>query len=161
MAAEDAELPLSSGSPPHPPYTVGEYFAENSNTGSFMIRQGEMKLITFGHVFSWFSNATYTPQLFNLTADPYELNDISADNPELVASLTATLEKELGYDLEYIDAVAKANDQFIFRTYVCANKTVAQLQKEFAGTFSGFNETYWNKVVLWNSTDPFAELGKK
>jgi arylsulfatase A-like enzyme len=63
---------------------IGEYFAENSNTGAFMVRLGDLKLIAFGTAFPWF--AGYAPQLFNVTEDPHEAHDIAAQRPDLVAA---------------------------------------------------------------------------
>jgi len=51
----------------------------------------------------------------------------------------------LGRSYEDIDAVAKANDQLIFRQYVAANKTDAQLLAEFQAQYAGWNETWTDR----------------
>lgn len=147
----EASSPLASLPRAHPGWVVGSYFAENSNTGSFMVRQGDVKLIVYGHTFPWF--ADYPPQLFNLTADPLEFVNLAPSSPAMVAALEAILTSELG-DYEALDALAKANDLFMFRQYVLANHTIAEVQSMFDATFAGFNETYWGKVLQWNATNP-------
>lgn len=142
----------------HPGWVAGEYFAENSNTGAFYLRTGDWKYITYGRSFPWFTS--YPPQLFNVTADPLELNDQASQYPDVVAQLDKQLVQALGVDYQQVDATVMANDQFMFRTYVAQNKTVAQLQKEFSATYAGFNDTWWDKVVLWNSTVPTAWSGQ-
>jgi choline-sulfatase len=79
-----------------------EYHAAGSKAGSFMLRAGDDKLIY--HVGA-------PPQLFDLTRDPDELNDL-AGTPEgvarvarLVASLRAIC------DPEVVDARARADQK--------------------------------------------------
>ena len=119
-----------------------------------MLRSGHLKLLTYGHTFPWFSEAEYAPQLFNVSDDPLEEVDLAPTNPTLVAELNAQLIALLGANYEDIDAVAKANDQLIFRKYVAANKTDAQLLAEFQAQYAGWNETWTDRVRTWISTSP-------
>jgi arylsulfatase A-like enzyme len=141
---------------PHPGLVAGEYFAENSNTGAFFLRTGDWKYITFGRSFPWF--ASYRPQLFNITADNAELNDVAGLYPQVVATLDALLVQTLGTDYQQVDAAVMAVDQFMFRTYVEAGKTTQQVQREFNNTYAGWNSSWWERVVLWNSTIPKASV---
>ena len=50
-----------------------------------MVRKGEWKYIQFGHYLSAYTD--YSAQLFNLSEDPDELNDVSQLNPEIVEEL--------------------------------------------------------------------------
>jgi len=61
---------------------LSQYHSNMGNTGSFMVRKGPWKYITFGHTLSTFSESAYTAQLFNVDADPDEQNDVSSDNKD-------------------------------------------------------------------------------
>ena len=84
-------------------YVVAQYHSVFSVTGTFMIRQGDLKLIEYG------PNAPYGDdfprQLFNLSADPWELHDIAASSPQDVTRLSALLQTEL--NVTAVDARAK------------------------------------------------------
>lgn len=76
-----------------------EYHAAGSKTGSFMLRDGNLKLIY--HV-------GMPAQLFDLEADPDELEDLGPDHPE-TARLEALLRRIC--DPEAVDARAKADQR--------------------------------------------------
>lgn len=163
-----------------PPGTVvAEFHGENSNTGendadpfvplpppnlhspahhivpgNFMLRSGHLKLLTYGHTFPWFTEASYAPQLFNVSDDPLETTDLAAANPSIVAQMNAQLIELLGTSYEDIDAAAKANDQLVFRNYVAANKTEAQLLAAFEAQYAGWNATWSARVRTWIATSP-------
>jgi choline-sulfatase len=77
-----------------------EYHAAGADTGSFMIRRGKFK-------FNYYVN--YEPELFDLEADPEELNNLSS-SPEHQATLKE-MEAELReiLDPEEVDQQAKAD----------------------------------------------------
>jgi hypothetical protein len=54
-------------------------------------RQGDWKIIVYG------TGAENAPQLFNITADPMERDDLGATRPDVVASMTATLRGALDF----------------------------------------------------------------
>lgn len=135
-------------------YIVGEFFAENSDTGSFFIRQGDFKYIAFGRSFPWFS--AYTPQLFNLTEDPLETTNVALAFPQVAAALDALLNSALGTPYAEIDALVMANDQLIFRNYLTAGLSVDAQKRLLNGTFKGFDESDWQRIVAWNATSPQA-----
>lgn len=136
----------------HPGVATGMFFAENSDAGSYMLRQGDLKLIQFGKAFPWFSG--YTSQLFNITEDPLETNDLAPTQQALVASLEAALAAALGLDVARLEAAVMANDQLIWRDYVASNKTEAQVRALLNATYKGFNGTDWEQVQAWNNTSP-------
>eukprot|EP01102_Stenamoeba_stenopodia_P014214 TRINITY_DN4690_c0_g2_i1.p2 TRINITY_DN4690_c0_g2~~TRINITY_DN4690_c0_g2_i1.p2 ORF type:complete len:196 (+),score=53.76 TRINITY_DN4690_c0_g2_i1:1050-1637(+) len=71
--------PLSpSVYPPHPGYILSQYHSDHLNTGTFMVRYEDLKYIYY---------VNYPPQLFNLTADPFELDDLSDSEPDLLAMM--------------------------------------------------------------------------
>lgn len=144
--------PDGCGRGDHPGAVVGEFFAENSDTGAFMLRVGDWKYIAYGHSFPWFAH--YKPQLFNVTNDPLENTDLAASNPAVVAELDAQLVALLGESYEAIDATVMANDQLIWRKYIAANKTDAAVRKILASTYKGFNDSDWAKVQTWLAATP-------
>lgn len=78
---------------------LSEYHGMGSVTGAFMIRVGRFKYVHY---------VAYPPQLFDLEADPHELNDLAADPSfaDVVAHCEAKL-REL-VDPEEVDRRAKA-----------------------------------------------------
>lgn len=66
--------PLSAATYPRNRSVVSQYHSNMGNTGSFMIRAGPWKYIAFGR---YLYDKTYTPQLFNVAADPDELTDLA------------------------------------------------------------------------------------
>ena len=72
----------------------------------------------------------------------------------LVAQMSAQLVELLGESYEDIDAAAKANDQLIFRNYVAANHTDAQLLAAFEAQYAGWNESWSARVRTWIATSP-------
>lgn len=53
------------------------------NTGSFMVRWKQWKYITFGRNLPAFQ--AYKPQLFDVDADPDEMNDVADQHTDIVA----------------------------------------------------------------------------
>lgn len=79
LLKEDADLPGKSlfemlESPPENRPVFAEYHATGSKSGSFMLREGKMKLIY--HV-------GMPPQVFDLEADPFEMNDLAETSNNL------------------------------------------------------------------------------
>ena len=133
---------------------VGEFFAENSDTGSFFLRQGDFKYIAFGHSFPWFHPQAYSPQLFNLSADPNEEVNLAEAMPALAASMDAALVAALGRSYEDIDAEVMRNDLLIFQEYLTANMSLTQVRKMLTNTYKGFDDADWARIQLWNASTP-------
>lgn len=136
-------------------YVVGEFHAENSDTGSYFIRRGDWKYIAYGHSFPWFSH--YVPQLFNLTEDPLETTNLASSFPSVAADLDALLNTALGTPYATIDATVMANDQLIYRNYLTAGMSVERQQKLMNETYKGFDDSDWQKILTWNATAPNAQ----
>ena len=51
-----------------------QYHSNMGNTGSFMVRKGPWKYISFGHVLSTFAPQKYTPLLFNVSGPRLDLS---------------------------------------------------------------------------------------
>lgn len=103
------------------------------------IRRGPWKLITYGHTFEWFNATAFTDQLFNVDQDPFELSDVSAANPNIVAELFAQLEAELGGvgAVAAIDHFEMRENWKLFSDWFAAGKSddevAAILGKSFRG----------------------------
>jgi arylsulfatase A-like enzyme len=78
------------------PYVAAEYHSNMGSAGSYSLRDDKYKMITFGRTFPWFNESTYTTQLFDVQADPWEERDVAAQHPDVVAAMLATLEEEWG-----------------------------------------------------------------
>ena len=82
------------------PEPIREALVSHSENGTFAIRQGEWKLILDNKTSGgWMTPAGKPPvpgspgQLYNLGEDPLEQNDLWEKHPEIVARLTALLER--------------------------------------------------------------------
>lgn len=82
------------------PHPIREALVSHSENGTFAIRQGPWKLILDNKTSGgWMVPAGRPPQagtpgqLYNLAADPFEQDDLWEKRPEIVARLTALLEK--------------------------------------------------------------------
>merc|ERR1719183_1797871 len=76
---------------------ISSYNWVEGNTGAYMIRSGQWKLMTYGHTYAAFKD--YAPQLFNLKTDPDELNDVSAQNADIVAMLMKKMHTVMDPDM--------------------------------------------------------------
>ena len=133
-------------------YVAGEFFGENSDTGCFFLRQGDLKYLAYGRSFPWFQG--YGPQLFNVSQDPDETEDLAQRLPGVVAQMDALLVAALGEDYRRIDARVMANDQLIFQRYLTAGMTLQQVRAMMQGTYKGFSEADMQRLILWNATAP-------
>lgn len=107
LKPEDADLPgtsiwkVAAGEVPKRP-VFSEYHGHGSKSGNFMLRDGDMKLIYYAGMAS---------ELYDLTADPDEVNDLAADpaHAATMAALEAKLRKIC--DPEEVDARAMADQK--------------------------------------------------
>ena len=101
-------------------HVIAQYHASFSVTAEFMVRRGDLKLIAFGPLPpSEGGEGGFPPQLFNLSADPWELDDLAARRPADVAALTALLASEV--DVAAADADAKCAQRAWFTRFFLNN----------------------------------------
>lgn len=95
-------------------HVIGQYHSTFSATGTFMVRQGDYKLILFGDD----SQTNFPPQLFNLDEDPYEMNNlledgnVSAHIVSVQKEMTALLDSHM--DWQSVDKRARAFQRDVF-----------------------------------------------
>jgi arylsulfatase A-like enzyme len=132
---------------------VSQYHSNMGNTGSFMIRKGPWKLITYGN--DGVVIKGYKTQLFNIEKDPAELDDVASDpsNAATVTSLLAELTAVVDY--EKVDASVKANDKALYKEYFVEKlNSDTKLRKAFEKAYTGFDDADWGKIQLWfNATN--------
>ncbi len=87
---------------------LSEYHAAGSNTAAFMLRRGRYKYIHY---------VRHAPELFDLQADPEELNDLASDpaHVDVLKDLQAALYAIC--DPEATDALAKQDQQAMIEGY--------------------------------------------
>lgn len=126
---------------------LSQYHSNMANTGSFMVRKGPWKYITFGHTLSTFSKQAYPAQLFNVDADPDELSDVSAKNTDVIAELDAEL--NAAFDPQHADRRAITEDKAVYDRFF-ATMSKEKLKTEMRQAYTGFDFHDWRKIQLWS-----------
>jgi choline-sulfatase len=135
----------------HKAFAAMQYHSNFAQTGSFALRQGDLKLITFGHSWPWFNATTFPPLLFNLTADPFELTNIAPGNPAVVSSMVATLEQEFGVSLAQIDQMQMTDNLELYNTWFFEKCTGPSLLKKFMKSFGDDSSAMiQERVLAWS-----------
>ena len=111
---------------PHPDYVLLQAHMDHSNTGQFMLRKDNWKYIEY---------AGYDSELFDLSTDPNELENVAKNQTAIVSQMSALLRSIL--DPTEVDARAKAFDKQSFITW-----------KNSLG--DRYNETIGAKYVNWH-----------
>jgi len=93
-----------------PPFVVFQNHDEDISMSWFAISDGTMKLVQYG------TGKEVLPQLFNLTADPGEMNNLQAVAPDVVASMDVLLRTQVDYPSVALDVAAYQKQQFLWWT---------------------------------------------
>ena len=114
-----------------------------------------MKLIVYGRT----ALGNLPPQLFDLTADPFETVNLAASRPATVAALNASLLAEL--DVPAIDAERLASDVALYGAWFHAQCSPPALLAELAAAFKGVAEgELAARVAAWTGgLDPRNATG--
>lgn len=125
-----------------PDWVLMEYHDTTAVTGIFMLRRGDWKYVV--HV-------GHRPQLFNLAEDPWEVHDVAASRPDVVAEMDALLRTIV--DPEEVDARAKAYDRASFRAWRREQKAAGTYAETMARIFSGFDRLPDDEIEPWTDED--------
>lgn len=148
-------LGVHSSTPLRPGYIAAEYHSNMGNTGSFMLRQAQYKYITFGRNGAPFAN--YSDMLFDVAADPGELDNVAPQFPSITAMMLATLTTEMREALQTIDLRAKANDLLLYRAFFESIYNKTFLYNQFESAYSGFDAGDAAKVQAWSGSAPVRD----
>lgn len=143
-AALDGEslLSLLEGGKREQDWTMCEYHGDRVCTGTYMLRQGDHKLIR--HV-------GFDSELYNLSRDPDETNDLVHQEPETVTSLETVL--DANFDCEGIDARAKAYDRAEFVKWRETAIAEGVYETTMSHVYSGFDRQCIEDMRPWTKDD--------
>ena len=110
-------------------YAFSEYHDTACCTGSFMLRRGDWKYIAY---------PGYAPQLFQLADDPWEVRNLAAARPDVVADMDGRLREIV--DVDAVDAKVKAYDRASFAQWRDQQKAVGTYETNMAVTHSGWTD---------------------
>jgi arylsulfatase K len=133
---------LTGSASRRPDWVLSEFHGTSCNTGTFMLRRGNWKYVAY---------AGYQPQLFNLAADPGEVDNLTAARSEVAGKMDDLLRSIVDY--EQVDARVKAYDRRSFaqwRQEKLAEGTYAELM---ARIYSGWDDLPDDQVQPWTSRD--------
>ncbi|MFW5788207.1 MAG: sulfatase-like hydrolase/transferase, partial [Halanaerobiales bacterium] len=123
-------------------WIFSEYHGDRCNTGAYMLRKGNWKYIHY---------VGYEPLLFNLNEDPWEIDNVAAENTKKVAEF----EKLLGDILDYkeVDQKAKKYDKENFRKWRKEHIEIGNYKKIMSEVYSGFDRLTIEDIVPWKKAD--------
>jgi len=127
-------------------YVIAQYHSVFSVTGTFMIRRGDLKLIVYGGD-ERLDGQEFAPQLFNMTADPWELHDIAHSSPRAVKDLSLLLAGEM--NITTVDAKAKAMQRQLFLDNAWEGSANCQHTFESIYGKGALNASDGEKIAQW------------
>ena len=135
-------LPQLQGGDREQDWAMCEYHGDRVCTGTFMLRQGDWKLIR--HV-------GFDSELYNLAEDPGEATDLGTTDTETVSRLEETLDRH--FDVEGIDQRAKAYDREQFVKWREQARPEGKYEDTLAHVYSGFDRQCIEDMRPWTADD--------
>ncbi len=128
---------IARGQSERPDWVMSQYHANDQQTGSFMLRQGQWKYVAY---------PGYQPQLFNVDDDPDEIRNLSREAGNLVEDMDATLRAIIDYPA--VDAQVKEYDNAAFREWR-GSLSDAEYQAAMAKMIPGWGDTHEERIRAW------------
>ncbi|MHA1681765.1 MAG: sulfatase family protein [Promethearchaeota archaeon] len=132
-------------------YAFSMYTGTAVNTSIFMIRRGKWKYVAY---------PGFEPQLFDVEADPWEINNLAAENGDVVKDLDVQLRKIVDYNVVHAEWQSYCKDAFRkWREDVRANpvrlfeygaaKPRASYDEVMANTYKGWTKEHEAQLERW------------
>lgn len=119
-----------------------EYHDSGACTGIIMLRKDQYKYVAY---------PGYEPQLFDLECDPWEIHNIAAGHPELVAQLDQRLRQITDYEAH--DHMVKEYDHDSFRVWREGHKAAGDYETLMARIFCGADDEEPEVIPPWTEED--------
>eukprot|EP00054_Salpingoeca_dolichothecata_P015304 m.87886 g.87886 ORF g.87886 m.87886 type:complete len:295 (-) comp21428_c0_seq2:149-1033(-) len=87
-------MPFLKGTKPvteRPNWVISQFHGDDIHLSWYLLRQGDWKYVTYG------TGKEVPSRLYNMTADPLEMNDLASSKPDIVAQMDALLRTILDY----------------------------------------------------------------
>jgi arylsulfatase A-like enzyme len=124
--------------PGRPPFVALQYHSNLAPGSAYGVVQRNgtsvMKLIVYGRS----GLGDLPPQLFDVSADPFETDNLAGERPAAVAALNASLHSEL--DVPAIDAERLASDIALYAAWFHAQCSPHELLQKLSSAFKGVAE---------------------
>lgn len=133
---------LAGNAPRERDWAFAEYNGDRVCTGTYMVRRGQWKYVHY---------VGFDPMLFDLQADPWEVNDVASAQPEIVGQMHRVLTDN--FDCEAIDARAKAYDRECFTAWREKTLADATYRDTMAHIYSGFDRQCIEDIMPWTDED--------
>lgn len=134
---------LTGDAPRERDWVFAEYNGDRVNTGMYMLRRAQWKYVHF--------EGYDAPQLFDLQADPWEVDDVAADNPEVCAQFGELM--SANFDTAAIDARAKAYDRESFTNWREQALADGTYRDTMAHVYSGFDRQCIEDLMPWTDEE--------
>jgi arylsulfatase K len=135
-------LPQLEGGTRQSDWMMAEYHGDRVCTGTFMLRQGDWKLIR---------HLGFDSELYNLAEDPGETTDLSSSSPGKVRELTGVLDEN--FDCDAIDRRAKAYDREAFLEWREQARKEGIYERTMAHVYSGYDRQCIEDIRPWTEKE--------
>ena len=135
-------LPQLEGGSRRQDWVMGEYHGDRVCTGTYMLRQGDWKLIR---------HMVFDSELYDLANDPGEATDVSSSNTAKVQELVGLL--DANFDCDGIDRRAKAYDREEFLKWRERARTEGVYETTMAHVYSGYDRQCIEDMRPWTTAE--------
>lgn len=125
-------------------FIVSEFLGDEGNTGEFMVRQGDWKLVVYGNEPPY---QAYVPQLFDLKNDPNEMKNVATLHSDVVGKLIQLLNTQIDYVQVNQDANNEGRE--CFKRWMAAFDNPEDWQNLVQRAYKGFDDEDMNKLTAW------------